>query len=67
MITSYNGKRIVVCDGCVETFTSRDGKMVEIEMLRRGWRVNDSDYSWAHFCPDCAPEFAADEPVRRAR
>jgi hypothetical protein len=65
MITIYEGKPIALCDGCnLATLNLRNKVTASIELLRRGWRINEFSYAWQHFCPECAHEFAADEPVR---
>lgn len=65
MIRWHANKLMIVCDGCPEMLRIRAAKPPVTVLRRNRWAINTATrHGWQHFCPSCAVEFRADEPVK---
>lgn len=68
MISPYNSKVAVLCDGCdIEVIFAADEIAAAFELRQQRWVVNTAARGWRHFCASCAVEFGAREQRQTQR
>ena len=63
MISVHRGEVAVSCDGCTTVFTAPTATAAAARMYHSCWRISGVNHGWQHFCPSCAIEFEADQPL----
>lgn len=57
MIDRQNGRLVIECDSCAETFSGTKGEEFKETWARAkadGWRSKPVGADWVHSCLDCA-------------